>query len=69
MEWEFEVSRCQLIYIGLINKILLYSTGNYIQHPVINHKGKYMCICIICVCVYIYISESPCCISEINTAL
>ena len=55
MEWEFEVSRCQLIYIGLINKILLYSTGNYIQHPVINHKGKYMCICIICVCVYIYI--------------
>ena len=22
------------------NKILLYSTGNYIQYPVINHKGN-----------------------------
>ena len=22
------------------NNILLYSTGNYIQYPVINHKGK-----------------------------
>ena len=22
------------------NKVLLYSTGNYIQHPVINHNGK-----------------------------
>jgi len=22
------------------NKILLYSTGNYIQHPVMNHNGK-----------------------------
>ena len=23
-----------------INKILQYSTGNYIQYPVINHNGK-----------------------------
>ena len=22
------------------NKVLLYSTGNYIQYPVINHNGK-----------------------------
>ena len=22
------------------DKVLLYSTGNYIQHPVINHNGK-----------------------------
>ena len=41
MEWEFGVSRCQLLYIGWINnKVLLYSTGNYIQYPIINHNGK-----------------------------
>ena len=31
------------------NKVLLYSTGNYIQYPVINHHGKekkYIYICI-----------------------
>ena len=22
------------------NKVLLYSTGNYVQYPTINHKGK-----------------------------
>ena len=27
------------IYI-INNKVLLYSTGNYIQYPVINHNGK-----------------------------
>ena len=43
---EFGISRCKLLYIGWINKVLLYSTGNYIQYPVINHNGKriYMCI-------------------------
>ena len=25
---------------GWTNKALLYSTGNYIQYPVINHSGK-----------------------------
>ena len=41
MEWEFGVSRCKLLYIELINnKVLLYSTGNYIQYPVINHNEK-----------------------------
>ena len=31
MEWEFGVSRCNLLYIEWINnKGLLYSTGNYI---------------------------------------
>ena len=41
MEWEFEVNRCKLVYMGWINnKVLLYSTGNYIQYPVINHSGK-----------------------------
>ena len=41
MEWEFGVIRCKLLYIGWINnKFLLYSTGKYIQYPVINHNGK-----------------------------
>ena len=39
--WEFGISRCKLLHIGWINnKVLLYSTGNYIQCPVINHNGK-----------------------------
>ena len=40
MEWEVVVSRYKLLYIEWIkNKVLLYSTGNYIQYPVINHTG------------------------------
>ena len=38
---EFGTSRYKLLYIGCLNnKVLLYSTGNYIQYPVINHIGK-----------------------------
>ena len=34
-------SRGRLVYIGWINnKVLLCSTGNYIQYPVVNHNGK-----------------------------
>ena len=64
--WEFGVSRCKLLCIEWIdNKVLLYSTGNYIQYPGINHNGKE------------YekeyekesITESLCCVAEINTAL
>ena len=41
MEREFGVSRCKLLYIYWINnEVLLYSTGNYIQYPVINHNRK-----------------------------
>ena len=41
MDWESGVSRCKLLYIGWINnKVLLYSTENYIQYPMINHNGK-----------------------------
>ena len=41
MDWECGISRCKLLYIVWINnKVLLYSTGNYIQYPVINHNGK-----------------------------
>ena len=35
---EFGRSRLKPVHIGYIsNKVLLYSTGNYIQYPVINH--------------------------------
>ena len=35
-DWECGISRCKLLYIGWINnKVLLYSTGDYIQYPVI----------------------------------
>ena len=38
---EFGISRYKLLYIKQINnKVLLYSTGNYIQYLVITHNGK-----------------------------
>ena len=38
---EFGISRCKLLYIEWINnKVLLYSTGDYIQYPVMNHNGE-----------------------------
>ena len=40
-DWELGTSRCKLLFREWINsKVLLYSTGNYIQYPVINHHGK-----------------------------
>ena len=34
MDWEFEVSRCKLLYLEWTsNEVLLCSTGNYIQSP------------------------------------
>ena len=65
VEWEFGVSRCKLIHREQINnKVLLYSTGNYIQYPVINHNGKEFKKN-----VYICITESLCCTEKINTTL
>jgi len=41
MDWGFGISRCKLVYIGWIsNKVLLDSTGDYIQYLVISHNGK-----------------------------
>ena len=41
MKREVGVSRCKLLCMEWINnKVLLYSTENYIQYPVINHNGK-----------------------------
>ena len=40
-DWKFGVSRCKLLSREWINnKVLLYSTENYIQYPGINHNGK-----------------------------
>ena len=52
MDWEFGVSICKLLYIEWVNnKVLVYSTENYIQYPAINLNGKeykkrnvYICI-------------------------
>ena len=73
MEWEFRISRCQLLYTRWINTVILFSTRNYIQYLVTNHNGKeyihihiYMCVC---VCVCACTSESLCCTEEINTML
>ena len=41
IEWEIGVSRCKLLYLEWINnKVLLYSTENYIQYPMIDHNGR-----------------------------
>ena len=64
MEWEAGVSRCKLLYIEWINnKVLLYSTDNYIQYPMIIIMEKNilekqnMCVCVcVCVCkIYIHV--------------
>ena len=55
-------ANCCLEWIN--NKVLLYSTGNYIQYPVINHNGKNMNKN-----AYICVTESLCCRAEINTTL
>ena len=62
MEWEFGVSRCKLGSIEWLNKVLLSSTGNYIQYPVIKHSRKYMK-------KNIHRTRSLCCTPETNTTL
>lgn len=38
---EFGMSRCKLLHIGWVNNtVLLCSTRNYIQYPVITNNGK-----------------------------
>ena len=40
-EWEVGVSRYDLLYIECINnKVLQYSTENYMKYPMIRHNGK-----------------------------
>ena len=41
MDWEFGVSRYRLLHLEWkSNKVLLYSTGNYIQSLMIEHDGR-----------------------------
>ena len=40
MDFKFGVSRCKLLLREWMDKVLLYSTGNYIQCPGISHNGK-----------------------------
>ena len=40
-EWEFGIGRCKLLYAEWIsNKVLMHSTRDYIQYPMIDHSGK-----------------------------
>ena len=49
-DWDFGISRCKLLYRRWINnKVQLYSTGKYIQYPVINHDGKKWTNIFICI--------------------
>ena len=59
-DWEFKTADLNY-HIGWISKVLLYSTGKYIQYPVINHNRKNMKKNI-CVCI----TESLCCAAEIT---
>ena len=39
VDCEFGIFRCKLLYIEQINnKVLMHSTGNYTQYPVIHHS-------------------------------
>ena len=63
MHWEFGVGRYKLLHTEWINKVPLYSTGNYIQYSGINYNGKEYKK------VYIYIYESLYCTTEINNTV
>ena len=66
INYEFGIKRYTLLYVKWINnKVLLYSTGNYIQYPVINQNGKEYEKAY----VYISITESHCCTPENITFL
>ena len=65
MDWEFGVGRCKLLHLEWINKVLLYSTGNYTQYPGINHNGKECKKKNVSMCI----TESLCCTAETGTTL
>ena len=63
-DWELGISRCKLEYLRWINnKVLLYSTRNYIQCPMTNQNGR------VYEKEYICITEPLCYTAEINTTL
>ena len=40
MDWESGIRRYKLLCIEWMNKVILYSSRNYIQYPVITYNGK-----------------------------
>ena len=41
IEWEFRISRCNLLGVEWINNnVLLHGPRNYIKYSVINYPGK-----------------------------
>ena len=41
MDWDFGVNRCKVFHLEWISsEVLLYSTGNYVQSPGIDHDGR-----------------------------
>ena len=53
---------CMPVYVRWINnKIILYTTGDCIQYPVINHNWKFIYICMYSRIIY--------CIAEINSTV
>ena len=80
MDWEFGVRRHELLHLEWIsNKVLLHSTGNYIQSLVVERDGgqcekkNFVCVCVF-ICVYIYIlciciTGSLFCTAEIDRTL
>ena len=59
MGWEFGVSKCKLLHIERIDKVLLDSTESYIHYPVISHSVKENEKNIfIYICIYTCITES-----------
>ena len=66
MDWDFGIGRKTLLHLEWINnKVLMYSTGNYIEYPKINHNGKEY----FKKNVHKYITESLYCTAEIGTKL
>ena len=55
-----------LLFEWINNKVLLYSTGNFIQYPLINHNGKEY---LKRMYVYTCITDSLYCTAEINKTL
>ena len=47
----------QTIIYRINNRVLLYSTGNYIQYPVITYSGKEHEKEYMCVYIYIYVNH------------
>ena len=67
INWEYGINRCTLPYIKQINnKVLLYSTGNYIRYLVISYNGKEF---LKRIQIYTCITKSLCHTPETNTIL